>query len=110
VAAMYFLLTFHKVFKISFSLFAARVYVKPILSSIFAAIITLVSKSLLSSLAFFSHTWGSVLWLSFELAVFFACYLMALIKMSYLERVEVESLTVYLKPKLANRISSLFIR
>ena len=109
-AALYFLLTFHRLFKIGFTDFARRVYLKPALASAAAALVTFASGWWLKSVDFFSHRWGTLVWLSFELSVFLVCYLFALIKLAYLKRVEVQSLTVYFKPEVADRICSLFCK
>ncbi len=108
VAALYFLLTFHRLFGMNFRDFARRTYLKPFLASALAAAITFAAGSYLKNLVLSSPRWNSLIWLILEFVVFSFCYLFAVIKMVYLKRVEVESLTIYFKPKMANRICSLF--
>jgi O-antigen/teichoic acid export membrane protein len=108
VAALYFLVTFHRLFRMSFSDFAGRVYLKPLFASVLAAAITFISGRYLRSLDFASPRWNSMILVSLESLIFLPCYIFALMKTVYLRRAEVESLTVYLKPKLASRICSLF--
>jgi O-antigen/teichoic acid export membrane protein len=108
LAALYFLITFHKLFNIGFSDFAKQVYIKPLVSSVFAAAIAFGAGFYLKSLVFFSSNWGRVVWLVLESSIFVICYLSALAKTSYLNRTEVESVAVHLRPKLASRICSLF--
>jgi O-antigen/teichoic acid export membrane protein len=109
-AALYFLLTFHRMFKVSFKAFAKRIYLKPLLAAFTAALITFACGSWVKSLDLLSGRWGIAIWLGFNLCVFFACYIFVIIKMVYLERIDVESLTVHFQPKLANRICSLFCK
>ncbi len=106
--SFYFLVTFHKFFRESFKDLAKKVYSKPFFASGFAALITFIFSSYLKSLAFFPNRWGSLIWLSFEFLIFLISYTFFIIKMSYLEINEVQPLTVYFKPKLANKICSIF--
>ncbi len=108
VAALYFLLTFHRLFGMSFTDFAGKVYLKPLFASALAATITFITGRYLRDLDFFSPRWNSMILVSLESLIFLPSYVFAVMKMVYLRRAEVQPLTVYLNPKLASRICSLF--
>jgi O-antigen/teichoic acid export membrane protein len=107
-AALYFLITFHKLIGESFWQLAHKVYLRPLLASALSAIIAYIPGMYLRKLDFFSTRWGTISWLCFELAFFWLCYAFFIIKLSYLKLMEIQPLTIYFKPKTAHRICSLF--
>lgn len=107
-AALYFLVTFHKMLGESFRELARNVYTRPLFASGLSALIAFIPGLYLKHLAFFSTRWGILSWLGFELVVFLVSYALFIVKAGYLKLGEIQPLTVYFRPKLAHKICSLF--
>jgi O-antigen/teichoic acid export membrane protein len=107
-AALYFLVTFHKMLGESFRKLARTAYFTPLLASGLSALIAFIPGLYMKNLAFFSTRWGTISWLCFEFVIFWLCYAFFIIKVNYLKIMEIKPLTIYFKPKTAHRICSLF--
>jgi len=107
---LYFLIIFHKMFKESFRELAQKVYPKPFLGAVVSATFTYLIVEYLRNLVLLSSRWGSLFWIGLTLIIFLVFYLSIIIKLNYLDQSEVRPLTVYLKPKLADKICSIFNR
>jgi len=107
---LYFLIIFHRMFKESFKELAKKVYPKPFLGSLIAAALIFFIGEFLRNLISFSSRWGNLFWLVLNLTIFLVVYLFLIIKMNYLKETEVRPLMVYFRPKLADKICSMFSR
>ena len=105
---LYFLIIFHKMFEESFKELAQKVYSKPFLASLLTAVLTYFTGGYLRNLVSFASRWGSLFWLVLNSIVFLVIYLFLIIKLHYLEGTEIRPLMVYLRPKLTDKICSMF--
>lgn len=100
VAAIYFLLTFHKLFQHDFRSFARVTYVKPLASSLIAFTATYILGHLLPELTLFQGRLGYATSLVFRSLIFLVFFLFLITKSRFLDVSDVQLLKLYLRPQV----------
>jgi O-antigen/teichoic acid export membrane protein len=104
VAALYFLLIFHKLFKLDFKTFAKTTYVKPLAASLIAFAITCGLSYNLHGFIFFEGRLGYSVSLVLKSSVFLVLFIILIAKVRFLDVSDVQLFKLYLKPQFLNKV------
>lgn len=105
VAALYFLLTFHKLVKQDFWPFARATYVKPLIVSSVALALTFLVSSHLPNLISFQGRLGYSVSLLFKSIVFLILFILLIARTRFLDVSDAQLFKLYLRPQFISKLS-----
>jgi len=103
VAALYFLLTFHRLLQLDFKPFAKAIYVKPLLSSLIAFAITFGLSYHFQSLISLPGKLGYSISLLLKSSVFLILFIILITRTRFLNVSDAQLFKLYLKPQFMNK-------
>ncbi|MCK4403464.1 MAG: oligosaccharide flippase family protein [candidate division Zixibacteria bacterium] len=104
VAALYFLLTFHRLLKQDFKSFARATYVKPVVASLVAFAITFGLSYYLPSLIFLQGRLGYSISLLLKSVIFLVFFILLIVRIRFLDVSDVRLFKLYLRPQFMSKI------
>lgn len=104
VAALYFLLTFHKLLKQDFKSFARTIYVKPLVASLAAFAIVLGLSHYLPSLISLQGRLGYSVSLVLKSTVFLVFFILLIARTRFLDVSDARLFKLYLRPQFMSKI------
>lgn len=104
VAALYFLLTFHRLLKQNFKFFARTTYVKPLISSLAAFAITFGFGHYLPSLISLQGRLGYSVSLVLKSTVFLVFFILLIARTRFLDVSDARLFKLYLRPQFMSKI------
>jgi O-antigen/teichoic acid export membrane protein len=107
VVSLYFLLTFHKLFKREFKPFARATYLKPLVTSLVAFVITFGLSYPLPSLILFQGRLGYSLNFLFKSIVFVGFFIFFIARIKFLDVSDAHLFRLYLRPQFMDKILEL---
>jgi O-antigen/teichoic acid export membrane protein len=108
VGALYFLLTFHKLFGQDFKSFARVTYVKPLVTSLVAFVIVFGVSRHLPSLFFLQGRLGYSVSLLIKSMVFLVFFIFLIVKTRFLDVSDTQLFKLYLRPQFTSKILQLW--
>ncbi len=108
VAALYFLLTFHRFFKLGFMAFAKTTYVKPLAASLIAFAITYGLSYNFHGFIFFEERWGYSISLALKSLVFLVFFIILIIKAKFLDVSDAQLFKLYLRTPFKSKVLQFF--
>jgi O-antigen/teichoic acid export membrane protein len=108
VAALYFLLIFHKLYKLGFQNFAKATYVKPLVASIITFAITFGLSYNFHDFIFLGGRWGYLVSLALKSLVFLVFFILLIIKTKFLDSSDAQLFKLYLRTPFKSKVLQYF--